>query len=150
MEGAQIKFDPTLVRGMGYYTGPIFEVECKGFSGAIAGGGRYDEMSGKYLSQTEPACGISIGFERILSIIQDGDFKIPNKQKKLAFLYPKSLPSNEYSELISQAANWRETGYTVILMEQNKNMNKQLNQLQQSGFEFFVKYSEGEVREIKA
>src|SRR5437870_4581478 len=67
--GARVQFDPTLVRGMGYYTGTIFEVVMPGFSGSVAGGGRYDRMVGKLLGRDVPACGFSIGFERLVAIL---------------------------------------------------------------------------------
>jgi histidyl-tRNA synthetase len=148
-EGARIIFDPTLVRGMGYYTGPIYEIDSDEFSGAIAGGGRYDEMSAKYLPNPEPAVGISIGFERIISILQEQKFDIPQKKEKLAIIYPKNLSSSEYSLLIQKLHKWTEEGYEVTMMEQKKNMNRQLNQLHDRGFRYFVKYDEGEKRTIQ-
>ena len=148
-EGARIKFDPTLVRGMGYYTGPIYEIDSDEFSGAIAGGGRYDEMSAKYLSNPEPAVGISIGFERILSILQEQNYDIPQKKEKLAIIYPKNLSSSEYSQLIQKLRMWIEEGYEVTLIEQKKNMNRQLNQLHDRGYFYFVKYNEDEKRVIE-
>ena len=66
-----VAYDPSLVRGQGYYTGMVFEVSCAGFSGAVAGGGRYDNMVGKFLGQQVPAVGFSIGFERICAILLD-------------------------------------------------------------------------------
>ena len=149
-EGARIIFDPTLVRGMGYYTGPIYEVDSDEFSGAIAGGGRYDEMSAKYLSKPEPAVGISIGFERILSILQEKNIPIPQKREKLAILYPKNLSSSEYRQLIEQLRTWKEEGYEVTIIEQKRHMNRQLNQLRNQGFTYFVKYNEGEKRVIQS
>ena len=67
----QLIFDPTLVRGMSYYTGTIFEVSMEGFGGSVAGGGRYDKMIGKFTGMETPACGFSIGFERIVTILMD-------------------------------------------------------------------------------
>ena len=67
--GFGLQFDPTLVRGMGYYTGTIFEVSMEGFGGSVAGGGRYDKMIGKFTGMDTPACGFSIGFERIVLIL---------------------------------------------------------------------------------
>ena len=67
----KLAFDPTLVRGMGYYTGTIFEVSMEGFGGSVAGGGRYDKMIGKFTGMDTPACGFSIGFERIVTILLD-------------------------------------------------------------------------------
>ncbi len=74
-DGAEvdIRFDPTLVRGMGYYTGPIFEISYTGYPSSIAGGGRYDDMVGRFLGRSVPACGFSIGFERLVEILETRD-----------------------------------------------------------------------------
>lgn len=89
---ATIRFDATLVRGMGYYTGPIFEVKHTRFDFSVAGGGRYDKVVGKWLGRDVPACGFSIGFERIIDLVS-----LPEDQtSRVALLYkpgcdPKSL-----------------------------------------------------------
>lgn len=82
----EVVFDPTLVRGMSYYTGTIFEIEVPEFGSSVGGGGRYDKMVGKFTGQDTPACGFSIGFERIVTILLDNDFQIPDDRKKVAFL----------------------------------------------------------------
>ncbi len=79
-----LKDDPTLVRGMSYYTGPIFELELEGFGGSSGGGGRYDEMVGKFTGQKVPACGISIGFERLILILTESGFAVPGTRTKKA------------------------------------------------------------------
>ena len=78
----KLAFDPTLVRGMGYYTGTIFEVSMEGFGGSVAGGGRYDKMIGKFTGMDTPACGFSIGFERIVTILLDNGFTVPGGNEK--------------------------------------------------------------------
>jgi len=70
----RLRFDPTLVRGMGYYTGSIFEIEHPGSGSSIGGGGRYDGMVGRWLGQDVPAVGISIGFERAVDLVPDDQF----------------------------------------------------------------------------
>ena len=69
VDAGRLRFDPTLVRGMGYYTGTIFEIEMPGEGSAIGGGGRYDGMVGKWLGTDVPAVGISIGFERVVDLV---------------------------------------------------------------------------------
>lgn len=81
-----IIFDPTLVRGMGYYTGTIFEVEHVDFSSSVAGGGRYDGVIGKWLGRDVPAAGFSIGFERIIDLI---DATPTDDKQHIALAYPK-------------------------------------------------------------
>jgi histidyl-tRNA synthetase len=73
----EVVFDPTLVRGMSYYTGTIFEIEMKELNCSVAGGGRYDKMIGKFTGQDTPACGFSIGFERIITIMMEQGKKAP-------------------------------------------------------------------------
>lgn len=73
LPGIPLVFDPTLVRGMGYYTGTIFEIAHPGAGGSLAGGGRYDGMIGRFLGAEVPAVGFSIGFERILDLLSDAD-----------------------------------------------------------------------------
>ena len=99
----KINFNPTLVRGMGYYTGPIFEIKSEKFSGSVGGGGRYDKMVGKFICQDTPALGISIGFERIIGIYLDDDYKIPSNTKKIAYLIDKTMESSKKSDIIKQA-----------------------------------------------
>ena len=87
-DGFEIVFDPTLVRGMGYYTGTIFEIEMKELGSSVAGGGRYDEMIGKFGSNQTPACGFSIGFERIITILKDKGFVVPDNKARRRKIYP--------------------------------------------------------------
>ena len=75
-------FDPTLVRGMSYYTGTIFEIAIPEFGGSCGGGGRYDKMVGKFTGNDVPACGFSIGFERIVLLLLESGFEVPNEKKK--------------------------------------------------------------------
>ncbi len=78
----KIVFDPTLVRGMSYYTGPIFEIAMDEFGGSVGGGGRYDEMIGKFTGNNTCACGFSIGFERIVMLLLERDYKVPSAAQK--------------------------------------------------------------------
>lgn len=85
----KIAFDPTLVRGMSYYTGPIFEISMDEFGGSVGGGGRYDEMIGRFTGQNTPACGFSIGFERIVMLLLEKDYQVPENSEKIAYLVEK-------------------------------------------------------------
>ena len=103
----EVVFDPTLVRGMSYYTGTIFEIEVPEFGSSVGGGGRYDKMVGKFTGQDTPACGFSIGFERIVTILLDNDFQIPDDRKKVAFLIEKGIQSEMLCDIISEAQAMR-------------------------------------------
>lgn len=132
-----IVFDPTLVRGMGYYTGTIFEVSMEGFSGSVAGGGRYDKMIGKFTGTDVPACGFSIGFERIIAILTDQKFKIPNQRSKKAFLYDKRIGAGELAELLREAKAERDRGFDVLVVRMAKNKKFQREQLTEQGYTEF-------------
>ena len=93
----KISFDPTLVRGMSYYTGPIFEIAMDEFGGSVGGGGRYDEMIGKFTGQNTSACGFSIGFERIVMLLLERGYEIPENGAKKAYLIEKNMLSGQDS-----------------------------------------------------
>ena len=133
-------FDPTLVRGMGYYTGTIFEVSMEGFSGSVAGGGRYDKMIGRFTGNDTPACGFSIGFERIITILLDAGFKIPDESKKIAFLYEKNIDGNVLKDILKEAASLREDGNIVLVSKMNKNKKFQKEGLEKQGYTEFKEF----------
>ena len=130
----ELVFDPTLVRGMGYYTGTIFEVELPEFGSSVAGGGRYDEMVGRFCGQKVPACGFSIGFERIITILKDRGFTPPQEGSRVAFLADKALSGQQLVELFRQAAELRAQGVQVMVTTRKKNAKNQKEVLR----EFFA------------
>ncbi len=138
----ELLFDPTLVRGMGYYTGPIFEIAVPQFGSSVGGGGRYDEMIGKFAGQATPACGFSIGFERIISILTDENFEIPGSKKKAAFLMEKGLSSGKTAEVLKKAAEKRKEGYVVLVSAMQKNKKFQKEQLAADGYEEITEFYE--------
>lgn len=130
-----IQFDPTLVRGMSYYTGPIFEISMDEYGGSVGGGGRYDEMIGKFTGQETCACGFSIGFERIVMLLLERGFQVPDAGKKTAFLIEKGMSAQQLRPILEQAAQIRQQGgqVNVALMKKNKKFQK--DQLRQEGYE---------------
>ena len=135
--GFGLEFDPTLVRGMGYYTGTIFEVSMEGFGGSVAGGGRYDKMVGKFTGQDTPACGFSIGFERIITILQDQGFQVPGMRTKKAFLFDKKVPAAQLSDILKEATRERESGADVLVARMAKNKKFQRESLAAQGYTEF-------------
>ncbi len=131
-------FDPTLVRGMSYYTGSIFEIKMEGFGGSVAGGGRYDEMIGKFTGMNTPACGFSIGFERIITILTEQGFVVPGAGKKKAYLLEKNLPAADLVKVLAAAGREREAGVQVLVANMNKNKKFQKEQLAKEGYGEFV------------
>ena len=126
----QVAYCPSLVRGQGYYTGMVFEITCPQFSGAVAGGGRYDNMVGKFLGTQVPAVGFSIGFERVCGILLEQGYQIPGAKQKIALLYGKDA---DFTAVLSKAASLRDT-YNVTVLPQGKKLGKQLGQLEAAGF----------------
>lgn len=133
----EIVFDPTLVRGMSYYTGTIFEIEMPQFGSSVAGGGRYDKMVGRFTGQDTPACGFSIGFERIITILMDENFQIPDQAKKIAYLVEKGISTQDLCKVIAKAQEERATGRQVLVVRMNKNKKFQKQQLMEEGYEEF-------------
>ena len=136
----EMVFDPTLVRGMSYYTGTIFEVSMPQYGGSCGGGGRYDKMVGKFLGQDTPACGFSIGFERIIMIMMDEGFKIPGESEKTAFLIEKGIGGDRLSEIIKEAQEERASGKQVLVVRMNKNKKFQKQQLTDQGYTDFKEF----------
>ena len=132
-----IEFDPTLVRGMGYYTGTIFEIEMAEFKGSVAGGGRYDAMIGNFTGTPVPACGFSIGFERIITILTEKGFKIPGKDERTAFLVEKGMDAKRLSEIMKEAAELRNNGEVVLITTMAKNKKFQKESLSAKGYTSF-------------
>ena len=126
----KVAYCPSLVRGQGYYTGMVFEVVCPQFSGAVAGGGRYDNMVGKFLGQQVPAVGFSIGFERVCGILLEQGYQIPGAKQKIALLYPAGA---DFPAVLAQAETLR-ADYGVTVLAQGKKLGKQLAALETAGF----------------
>lgn len=137
----ELVFDPTLVRGMSYYTGTIFEVAMPQFGGSCGGGGRYDKMIGNFTGKEVPACGFSIGFERIILLLMENGFEIPKQPEKKAYLIEKGYPGERLGEVLAKAQAERAEGKQVLVVRMNKNKKFQKEQLAKEGYteitEFF-------------
>ena len=135
-----IKFNPTLVRGQSYYTGTIFEVTMDDFGGSVAGGGRYDKMIGKFTGVDTPACGFSIGFERIVTILLDQENHIQSSIPKKAYLIEKGMDASRMCQIMKQAMEERRGGVQVLVSQMNKNKKFQKEQLNKEGYTDFVEF----------
>ena len=137
----KLVFDPTLVRGMSYYTGPIFEISIDGFGGSVGGGGRYDEMIGRFTGQNTPACGFSIGFERIVMLLLEKDYQIPTKKEKKAYMIEKGIEGEALMQVFKEAEEERKNGVQINIVMMKKNKKFQKDQLATEGYteikEFF-------------
>lgn len=130
----RISFDPTLVRGMSYYTGTIFEISMDEFGGSVGGGGRYDEMIGKFTGQDTPAVGFSIGFERIVMLLLERGYQVPTSREKKAYLLEKNISQEELLNVLEQAKSERAAGKQVMIANMKKNKKFQKEQLAQQGY----------------
>ena len=130
----KLQFTPTLVRGQSYYTGTIFEVTMDDFGGSVAGGGRYDKMIGKFTGQDTPACGFSIGFERIVMLLLENGYQVPGGRTKKAYLLEKKLPKEAMLKVLAFAKKDRESGKQVLIVNMKKNKKFQKDQLVEDGY----------------
>ena len=131
----KITYCPNLVRGQGYYTGVVFEIACPQFSGAVGGGGRYDNMIGKFIGQNVPAVGFSIGFERICGILFEQKYQIPDAKEKCALLYEDGV---DFCEVMKKSEELRKN-YTVAIFKMNKKPGPQFAMLEKCGYTKFEK-----------
>ena len=136
----KITFDPTLVRGMSYYTGPIFEISMDEFGGSVGGGGRYDEMIGKFTGNNTCACGFSIGFERIIMLLMERGFQVPGASSKKALLIEKNMPAEGMMKVLKQAEEDRKNGIQVTIAVMKKNKKFQKEQLKEEGYGEIVEF----------
>ena len=136
----RIVFDPTLVRGMGYYTGPIFEIAMDEFGGSVGGGGRYDQMIGKFTGNDTCAVGFSIGFERIVMLLLERGYTVPASGSKKAYLIEKNLPEDRMKEILRQATEERAQGNCVAISIMKKNKKFQKDQLIQEGYTEIIEF----------
>lgn len=142
----QMVFDATLVRGMSYYTGTIYEVAIPEFGGSCGGGGRYDEMVGKFTGNAVPACGFSIGFERIILLLTESGFQVPGDSRKAAYLVEKGVSGEGLMDVIAKAQEARKEGNQVLVVRMNKNKKFQKEQLTAQGYEEFKEFYKEELK----
>ena len=135
-----IVFDPTLVRGMSYYTGTIFEIAIPEFGGSCGGGGRYDKMVGQFTGNDTPACGFSIGFERIILLMMEQGFEIPENEDKVCYLIEKGVEGKALSDIIEKANAERQNGKQILVARMNKNKRFQKEQLSEQGYTNFEEF----------
>ena len=145
VEGAKaadfgISFDPTLVRVMSYYTGPIFEISMDEYGGSVGGGGRYDEMIGKFTGQATPAVGFSIGFERIVMLLLENNFQVPGAGSRKAYLVEKNMPAEKMQKIMALAKQERDAGTIVNVSIMKKNKKFQKEKMQEEGYTEFVEF----------
>lgn len=136
-----VKYCPNLVRGQGYYTGAVFEIASPLFSGAIGGGGRYDNLIGKFTGQKIPAVGFSIGFERICSILLEQNYQIPGAKERCALLYDDSA---DFAKIMNMAQSLRKD-YNVAVFKKAKKMGPQFDMLEKQGFTKFAVLKDGQI-----
>lgn len=135
-----VVFDMLLIRGQGYYTGTVFEIQSNKFRGAVGGGGRYDGLVGKFTGEDIPAVGFSIGFERIFQIMEEQGFAIPNRRRRVAVL----CDEEQGAQAVRKTDELREQGLDASVFGRPKKMGKFLNRLQEQGYDGFLVLGESE------
>ncbi|MBO5038235.1 MAG: histidine--tRNA ligase [Alphaproteobacteria bacterium] len=134
-------YDKSLVRGMGYYTGMVFEIVSPKFGSSVAGGGRYDEMIGKFLGESVPAVGFSIGFERICSILFESEYNFL-RPEKVVLAYNAD---DDFAAVVLKAKEIMAKGAEVTMLKRSKKFGKQLDALIAAGAKRMVSFGqEGE------
>lgn len=144
----KIVFDPTLVRGMNYYTGTIFEVSYGDFGISIAGGGRYDKMLGMFLGTSVPACGFSIGFERICTILEQLKVNSQPNQNKIAFVVDKDISAEHLQQVLYECEEQRKQGNICLLAKKIKNFGFLIKQLQEQGYSTIYMWDKDSLRKV--
>ncbi len=143
----RMSFNPTLVRGMGYYTGTIFEIKTEAFSSSVGGGGRYDKMVGKFTGQDVPAVGFSIGFERIMTVLmEDGLENFISEGEKCAWLIEKGMPAKRLGEIFDEAIRQRAAGKKILTVWMAKNKKFQKDNLTAQGYREFKDFYKEELK----
>lgn len=135
-----IEFDCSLVRGQSYYTGCVFEIFSTDFGSAVCGGGRYDNMIGKFIKSNVPAVGFSIGFERIFALLNNLETHFEIKPK-IAIIYDE----NNFAEKFKLVEDFRQN-YDCCLFENPNKLGKLLNKLETQGYCGFVGLNATEIK----
>lgn len=132
----KVEFDPSLVRGQGYYTGTVFEVQSEQFGGTVAGGGRYDNLIGRFTGDNVPAVGFSIGFERIFSIVTENNIKLEGQRTRTAILYK----AEDFLEAVKKSGELEaDSDVTLILAANPKKVDKLYSRTRDQGYDEIIK-----------
>ena len=136
-----VVYDKSLVRGMGYYTGMVFEIVSPKFGSSVAGGGRYDNMIGKFTGESVPAVGFSIGFERICAILQEEGF-VPPRGERVILVYNQT---DDFAEVADKAREFQAMGMYVTMLKRTKKLGKQMDALiAGSGYNYMYSFGESD------
>lgn len=146
VKNGRVVFDVTLVRGMGYYTGTIYEISVDGMAGSVGGGGRYDKMIGKMTGTDVPACGFSIGFERIVLLMQERGLAARSNVGS-AVLVDKNLDAQALADVMDKCEQLRRE-CRVTLVKRIKNFGFQLKQLSEQGYAAIYEIKDGQLKPV--
>ena len=135
VEPGRLRYDPTLVRGMGYYTGPIFEIDHPSSGSSIGGGGRYDGMVGRWLGADVPAVGISLGFERVVDLVKDEE--VEDEQPAIVLVLEDDSQETMINAFAMQRQFWAK-GAIVRLEHKPKRLNLLLDSMSANGYDAFA------------
>jgi len=141
----KLRFDPSLARGLSYYTGAIMEINVADLAGSLGGGGRYDNLVGMFLGQNIPACGFSLGLERILVVMTERNMFPPTLATTPADVMIAAFDPSGVGAAMGLAAVLREAGLRVLVFPDAEKIGKQIKYADSRGIPFVALLGEDEI-----
>ena len=136
--GSVVRIDPSLARGLSYYTGAIMEIQVKDLAGSLGGGGRYDNLVGMFLGQEIPACGFSLGLERIILVMSEQNMFPDNVSRSSADVMVAIWNEDSIAQSVALAQQLRASGLRVDLYPDVDKLGKQFKFASARGVPFVV------------
>jgi histidyl-tRNA synthetase len=144
--GGKLRFDPSLARGLSYYTGAIVEINVADLAGSLGGGGRYDNLVGMFLGQNIPACGFSLGLERILVVMTERNMFPPTLATAPADVMIATFDASGMAPAMGLAATLRQAGLRVLVFPDSEKIGKQIKYADSRGIPFVAVLGEDEIK----
>jgi histidyl-tRNA synthetase len=142
--GARLKIDPSLARGLSYYTGAIMEINVPDLAGSLGGGGRYDNLVGMFAGQDVPACGFSLGLERIIVVMTEREMFPPALARAAADVMVTIWNEDSASDALALATELRAAGLRVDVYPEADKLGKQFKYASAQKIPFVVVMGEKE------
>jgi histidyl-tRNA synthetase len=143
----RLRFDLSLARGLSYYTGAIMEINVADLAGSLGGGGRYDNLVGMFLGQNVPACGFSLGLERILVVMTERSMFPPTLAHTPADVLIATFDAAGAAAAVRLAVRLRENGLRVLVYPDAEKIGKQIKYADSRGIPLVALLGENEIRD---
>lgn len=144
--GARMRLDPTLARGLSYYTGAIMEINVDDLAGSLGGGGRYDNLIGTFSTQSIPACGFSLGLERILVVMTERGMFPPTLAMSPADVMVAMFDASAAGDAMRVAGHLRAAGLRVLVYPDADKIGKQIKYADGRGIPFVAMLGDDEIK----